>query len=36
MFRLQAGPYATRSEAQEAAGRVREALKLVPVVIERR
>jgi len=36
MFRLQAGPYATRNEAQEAAGRVREALKLVPVVIERR
>jgi len=36
MFRLQAGPYATRSEAQEAAGRVREALKLVPVVMERR
>jgi rare lipoprotein A len=36
LFRLQAGPYTTRSEAQEAAGRVREALKLVPVVIERR
>ena len=36
MFRLQAGPYATRSEAQEAASRVREALKLVPVVMERR
>jgi len=36
MFRLQAGPYATRSEAQEAASRVRDALKLVPVVIERR
>lgn len=36
LFRLQAGPYPTRSEAQEAAARVRDALKLVPVVIERR
>ena len=36
LFRLQAGPYPTRSEAQDAAGRIRDALKLVPVVIERR
>jgi len=36
LFRLQAGPYPTRSEAQDAAGRIRDALKLVPVVLERR
>ena len=36
LFRLQAGPYLTRSEAQETAARVRDALKLVPVVSERR
>jgi rare lipoprotein A len=36
LFRLQAGPYPTRNDAQDAAGRIREALKLVPVVIERR
>ncbi|MBC7955254.1 MAG: septal ring lytic transglycosylase RlpA family protein [Cytophagales bacterium] len=36
LFRLQAGPYPTRGEAQDASGRIREALKLVPVVIERR
>ncbi|HET7793109.1 MAG TPA: septal ring lytic transglycosylase RlpA family protein [Rhizobacter sp.] len=36
IYRLQAGPYPTRGEAQEAAARVREALKLVPVVVERR
>jgi rare lipoprotein A len=36
LFRLQAGPYPSRNEAQDAAGRVRDALKLVPVVIERR
>lgn len=36
LFRLQAGPYATRSDAQDAAARIREALKLVPVVVERR
>ena len=34
--RLQAGPYATREEADGAAARVREALKLVPLIIERR
>lgn len=36
IYRLQAGPYATRSDAQDAARRIREALKLVPVVVERR
>ncbi|HEX3142161.1 MAG TPA: septal ring lytic transglycosylase RlpA family protein [Rhizobacter sp.] len=36
LYRLQAGPYPSRSEAQDAAARIREALKLVPVVIERR
>jgi rare lipoprotein A len=36
LYRLQAGPYPTRSEAQDAAGRIHEALKLVPVVVERR
>lgn len=36
LFRLQAGPYATRDEAQGAAQRVRDALQLVPLVIERR
>ncbi|MBX3621695.1 MAG: septal ring lytic transglycosylase RlpA family protein [Rhizobacter sp.] len=35
-FKLQAGPYATRDEAQDVAARVREALRLVPVVVERR
>ena len=35
-FRLQAGPYANRDEAQGVAQRVREALQLVPVVVERR
>jgi len=34
--RLQAGPYRSRDEAQGAAARVREALNLVPVIIERR
>lgn len=36
LFRLQAGPYASRDEAQAAAQRVRDALQLVPVLIERR
>ena len=36
MFRVQAGPYASRADAQEAAARVREALGLVPVIVERR
>ena len=36
VFRLQAGPYASRDEAQAAAQRVREGLQLVPVIVERR
>ncbi len=36
LFRLQAGPFGSRGEAQDAAARIREALKLVPVVVERR
>lgn len=36
LYRLQAGPYPTRGEAQDAAERIRDALKLVPVVLERR
>lgn len=36
LYRLQAGPYPSRDEAQGAAQRVREALQLVPVIIERR
>ncbi|WP_280153748.1 septal ring lytic transglycosylase RlpA family protein [Piscinibacter sp. XHJ-5] len=35
-YRLQAGPYRSRDEAQGAAARVREALNLVPVIVERR
>ena len=35
-YRLQAGPYASRDEANGVAQRVRDALQLVPVVIERR
>jgi rare lipoprotein A len=36
LFRLQAGPYPSRDEARAGAERVREALQLVPVVVERR
>ena len=36
VHRLQAGPYASRDEASSAAERIREALKLVPVIVERR
>ena len=36
MHRLQAGPYPNREQAREAAERVRTALQLVPVVVERR
>jgi rare lipoprotein A len=36
IFRLQAGPYPSRNEAQEAAARIRDALKLVPLIVERR
>ena len=35
-FKLQAGPYASRQEAQAAARQVRDALQLQPLVIERR
>ena len=36
VHRLQAGPYRTRSEATSAAERIRSALQLVPVIVERR
>lgn len=36
LHRLQAGPYPNRDEARSAAQRVREALQLVPVLVERR
>ena len=36
LFRLQAGPYSKRDEALDVARRVREALQLVPLVLERR
>jgi len=36
MFRLQAGPYPSRDEARGVAERVRDGLKLVPVIVERR
>lgn len=36
LFRLQAGPYASRDQAREAAERVRAAVALVPVIVERR
>ena len=36
MFRLQAGPYATREQARGVAERVRGGLQLVPVIVERR
>jgi len=35
-FRLQAGPYSSREQAQDVAKRVRDALSLVPVIVERR
>lgn len=35
LFRLQAGPYATRDEAAGIAERIRDALKLVPLIVER-
>jgi rare lipoprotein A len=34
--RLQSGPYASRSEAEGVAARVKEVLRLVPVIVERR
>jgi rare lipoprotein A len=36
LFRLQAGPYPSRDEARSVAERVRDGLKLVPVIVERR
>ena len=36
LYRVQAGPFATRDEAERTAERVRESLLLVPLVIERR
>ena len=36
LHRLQAGPYASRDEAAGVAARVRDALRLVPVLVERR
>lgn len=36
MFRLQAGPYPSREEARSMAERLRAALQLVPVIVERR
>lgn len=36
LYRVQAGPFATRDEAERVAERVREALLLVPLVVERR
>ena len=36
LFRVQAGPYPNRDEADTAARRIREALGLVPMIVERR
>jgi rare lipoprotein A len=36
LFRLQAGPYESREQAREAAEKVRSALALVPMIVERR
>ena len=36
LFRVQAGPYASREDARAAAGSIRSALQLVPVIVERR
>ena len=36
LFRLQAGPYPSRDDARIAAGHIRAALRLVPVIVERR
>jgi rare lipoprotein A len=36
LYRLQAGPYASREEARAGAERIREALQLVPVIVEKR
>jgi rare lipoprotein A len=36
LHRLQAGPYASRADAASAAGRLQQALQLVPAIVERR
>lgn len=36
LHRLQAGPYASRADASNAAQRLREVLQLVPAIVERR
>ena len=36
LFRLQAGPYPNRDDARVAAERIRDGLRLVPVIVERR
>ena len=36
LYRLQAGPYASRDEARSVADRIRSSLQLVTVVLERR
>jgi rare lipoprotein A len=36
VHRLQAGPYRTKADAASAAERIRSALQLVPVIVERR
>ncbi len=36
LYRVQAGPYRSRDEAESAALRVRAALAIVPIVVERR
>ena len=36
LFRLQAGPYPSRDDARVAAERIRDGLKLVPLIVERR
>ena len=36
LFRVQAGPYASREDARAAAGSIRSALQLVPMIVERR
>jgi rare lipoprotein A len=36
LFRLQAGPYPSRDDARLAAERIRDGLRLVPLIVERR
>jgi rare lipoprotein A len=36
LYRVQAGPYASRERARDAAQRVRDALGIVPLIVERR